>query len=58
MTLEQWLTLREAFEAIPDNDKNNALHALALKFFRQEEKIAEGIEPEWARDIDESDGVQ
>lgn len=57
MTLEQWIALREAFDAIPDEHKRDALNKLSFRFFRQAAQNAERREPEWAREVDESDGV-
>lgn len=58
MTLEQWIALKEAFDAIPEHEQNEALQKLAFRFFRQAAEEAERKEPAWAREIDESDGVQ
>lgn len=57
MTLEQWMALRDAFDAIPENEQNEALQKLAYRFFRQAAQDAERREPAWAREIDENDGV-
>lgn len=57
MTLEQWIALKDAFDAIPENEQNDALQRLAYRFFRNAAEQAERIEPAWAREIDESDGV-
>ena len=58
MTLEQWIALKDAFDAIPENEQNDALQRLAYRFFRNAAEQAERKEPAWAREIDESDGVQ
>lgn len=57
-TLAKWIALTEAFDAIPDEDKNDALQRLAFRFFQSAAAETERIEPAWAREIDESDGVQ
>lgn len=53
VTKEQWTALTEAFDAILEEDRLGALMELARR-----PRGYDYVEPEWARDLDETDGVQ